>query len=108
MIENLTAGDHKKKKESKLPLPDIAADELVNTTHSGWLTKRGGSIVTWKKRWFILKGRCMYHFAAKSGSKCLGIIVLPSYHVCDPISFFYKGLTVLTAFFFFNCIPFLD
>jgi len=62
-------------------LPDISADELMNATHSGWLTKRGNKIKEWQKRWYVLKGRCLYYFPSKAGSKCIGLITLPNYKV---------------------------
>ena len=32
---------------------------------NGWLTKQGGRIKTWKRRWFILSGNCLYYFKEK-------------------------------------------
>mmetsp|Transcript_5120 Transcript_5120/g.7216 ORF Transcript_5120/g.7216 Transcript_5120/m.7216 type:complete len:938 (+) Transcript_5120:3-2816(+) len=42
----------------------------------GWLTKQGGNIKTWKKRWFILNHNCLYYFKTPSDVEPVGIIPL--------------------------------
>jgi len=42
---------------------------------SGFLTKEGGSIKTWKKRWCVLKNGAL-HYSKSAGSGDLGIITL--------------------------------
>jgi len=54
---------------------------------SGWLTKKGATIKTWKKRWFVLKGKCLYYFPSKAGARCLGVIPIPG-HTVDFLLFF--------------------
>jgi len=42
----------------------------------GWLTKQGGRIKTWKKRWFILSDGVLYYFKEKQEetSQAIGIV----------------------------------
>jgi hypothetical protein len=49
--------------------------------HDGWLTKQGGSIKTWKRRWFVLKGRQLYYFKGQSDAEETGLVEL------EPTSF---------------------
>jgi hypothetical protein len=35
---------------------------LGEPDHSGYLTKQGGFVRSWKKRWFILKNNFLYYF----------------------------------------------
>lgn len=37
---------------------------LAVPEHEGWMTKQGGSVKSWKRRWFILKGAKLYYFKA--------------------------------------------
>jgi len=43
----------------------------------GWLTKEGGSIKSWKKRWCILRNGCL-HYSKQKGTPDLGVINLSS------------------------------
>lgn len=49
----------------------------------GWLTKQGGRIKTWKRRWFILSDQVLYYFKDKqeSTSKACGIIPLENIEI---------------------------
>lgn len=42
------------------------SDDLNNTFFNpdkeGWLWKQGGRYRSWKRRWFILSGKCLYYF----------------------------------------------
>jgi hypothetical protein len=42
----------------------------------GWCTKQGGSIKTWKKRWFVLKGNRLWYFKGKTDTEAKGYIDL--------------------------------
>eukprot|EP00002_Diphylleia_rotans_P002582 TRINITY_DN11630_c0_g1_i2.p1 TRINITY_DN11630_c0_g1~~TRINITY_DN11630_c0_g1_i2.p1 ORF type:complete len:407 (-),score=70.73 TRINITY_DN11630_c0_g1_i2:356-1531(-) len=55
-------------------LMDPAA--LQNPEKEGYLLKQGGSIKTWKKRWFILKGNYLFYFKEKGDANPKGIICL--------------------------------
>ncbi|EGC32816.1 hypothetical protein DICPUDRAFT_8073, partial [Dictyostelium purpureum] len=42
----------------------------------GWLTKQGGRIKTWKKRWFILTANCLLYYKTPQDQEPCGIIPL--------------------------------
>jgi PH domain len=42
----------------------------------GWLTKQGGSIKTWKRRWFVLKGDTLFYFKTPKDQDVTGSIAL--------------------------------
>eukprot|EP01114_Cavostelium_apophysatum_P015711 TRINITY_DN4342_c0_g1_i2.p1 TRINITY_DN4342_c0_g1~~TRINITY_DN4342_c0_g1_i2.p1 ORF type:complete len:644 (-),score=193.46 TRINITY_DN4342_c0_g1_i2:16-1947(-) len=49
----------------------------TNAEKKGWLTKQeGGSIKTWKRRWFILDNNCLYYFRTPQDVEPCGIIPL--------------------------------
>jgi hypothetical protein len=50
------------KKLKKYGNIDIPAQSLHPPDKDGYLTKQGGSIKTWKRRYFILKDRTLYYF----------------------------------------------
>jgi Sec7-like guanine-nucleotide exchange factor len=58
-------------KEEQIQLHDANGDPMhenpffytfFNPEREGWLTKRGGRIKTWKRRYCILTGSCLYYF----------------------------------------------
>jgi len=49
---------------------------FTNAEKKGWLTKQGGRIKTWKRRWFILSDNCLYYFKSPKDSEPCGIIPL--------------------------------
>ena len=48
----------------------ISVASLDPPTHAGWLTKQGGSIKTWKRRWMVLKGTTLYYFKVTAPLAC--------------------------------------
>eukprot|EP01133_Synstelium_polycarpum_P020003 gene20003-23968_t len=46
------------------------------TEKKGWLTKQGGRIKTWKKRWFKLTANCLLYFKTPQDLEPCGIIPL--------------------------------
>jgi hypothetical protein len=40
----------------------IFLNKLDPAEKDGYMTKQGGSIKTWKRRWFVLKGPNLYYF----------------------------------------------
>jgi len=56
--------------------------EIVsNADKKGWLTKQGGRIKTWKKRWFVLSGFNLLYFKDPTDPDPCGIIPLESLEV---------------------------
>lgn len=51
---------------------------FTNAEKKGWLTKQGGRIKTWKRRWFILSDNCLFYFKAPGDKEPCGIIPLES------------------------------
>lgn len=54
----------------------VTVASLGTPDHDGSMTKQGGSWKSWKKRWFILKGRKLYYFKAKTDLDATGVIEL--------------------------------
>eukprot|EP00727_Mastigamoeba_balamuthi_P008354 m51a1_g4140 putative ankyrin repeat-containing protein (800) ;mRNA; f:215536-218378 len=58
----------------------IEAEEItmdVDTGEkNGWLTKQGGRIKTWRRRWFVLKGNSLSYFRTPQDHEPLGVIIL--------------------------------
>lgn len=42
----------------------VTIKSLAGAEHEGWMTKQGGSVKSWKRRWFLLKGNTLYYFKA--------------------------------------------
>lgn len=81
--------DNVKKQPFKLPndstgkhrtfshVHDVAVAEIFfNPDKEGWLYKLGGNIRSWKRRWFILTGCCLYYFEFSTDKTPKGIIPL--------------------------------
>jgi len=54
----------------------VSVASLNNADKEGFLTKQGGSIRTWKRRWFVLKGMKIYYFKTRNDLEATGIIEL--------------------------------
>eukprot|EP01113_Clastostelium_recurvatum_P040797 TRINITY_DN638_c0_g1_i7.p1 TRINITY_DN638_c0_g1~~TRINITY_DN638_c0_g1_i7.p1 ORF type:complete len:1001 (+),score=251.77 TRINITY_DN638_c0_g1_i7:178-3180(+) len=52
------------------------ATRFTNAEKKGWLTKQGGRIKTWKRRWFILSNNCLFYFKSSTDAEPCGIIPL--------------------------------
>jgi len=54
---------------------------VINTpVYTGWLTKQGDSIKTWKKRWFVLtKDFRLSYYKSPEDSEAIGSVPMPSY-----------------------------
>jgi len=72
-------------KEEPFKIPDENYYDLMYTFFSpeceGWLFKQGGTWKTWKRRWFVIKDRCLYYFHYSSESDPKGIIPLENIQV---------------------------
>ena len=88
------------------PVPDIQAQEISRPDYQGWLTKQGGSVKTWKRRWFVLKDYCLYYFKDPVDGNALGCITLPSYSITPTKEvnkkFAFKGIYFFFLFFFLS------
>lgn len=54
----------------------ISVASLNPADKEGFLTKQGGSIKTWKRRWFVLKGKKLVYFKSRNDTEATGIIEL--------------------------------
>jgi len=55
----------------------VTIKSLAVPEHEGWMTKQGGSVKSWKRRWFILKGPNLYYFkASRPETEMQGVIEL--------------------------------
>lgn len=61
----------------------ISVSALGTPDKDGFLTKQGGSIKTWKKRWFVLKNDTVYYFKNQKDPEQTGEIKLEATTVCQ-------------------------
>jgi len=54
----------------------VSVASLEPHDKDGYLTKQGGAIKTWKKRWFVLKGPKLWYFKSKTDTCAKGFIEL--------------------------------
>jgi len=64
----------KKYGEDAISVP--VASILPSSQKDGWMWKQGGSIKSWKRRYFILKGATIYYYKAQKDSEITGRIDL--------------------------------
>jgi len=64
------------KKLKKYGNIEISVQSLQPPDKDGWLTKQGGSIKTWKKRYFVLKDKTLYYYKTQKDSQITGKIDL--------------------------------
>jgi len=57
-------------------MSQISVQSLGTGNKEGYLTKCGGSIKTWKKRWFVLKGDTLFYFKTPKDTDLTGSINL--------------------------------
>merc|ERR1711934_324308 len=60
----------------------VSVSALGSPDKDGFLTKQGGSIKTWKKRWFVLKGDTLYYFKTQKDPEQTGEIKLEKTTKC--------------------------
>eukprot|EP01133_Synstelium_polycarpum_P008145 gene8145-9561_t len=56
------------------PILMVSVAQLAPSDREGWLTKQGGAIKTWRRRWFVLKGKKLYYFKNKTDTEATGMI----------------------------------
>ncbi len=54
---------------------------FINAEKKGWLTKQGGRIKTWKRRWFILSDNVLFYFKTPQDPEPCGMIPLENLDV---------------------------
>ena len=64
-----------------IKMPNLPPVTIRDPQMKGWLLKQGGSVRSWKKRWFVLKDRCLYYYAEPTDAKPKGMFLLPSYEM---------------------------
>jgi cytohesin len=62
---------------------EAASYTFFSPEREGYLVKQGGRVKTWKKRWFILTGNCLYYFKDQIDTTPCGIIPLENLKVRD-------------------------
>lgn len=66
-------------------MAQVTIKSLAVAEHEGWMTKQGGSVKSWKRRWFILKGNMLYYFkASRPETEMQGVIELTSTSFVKP------------------------
>ncbi|XP_069765544.1 cytohesin-3-like isoform X1 [Narcine bancroftii] len=67
-------------KNEPFKIPEDDGNDLTHTffnpDREGWLSKLGGRVKTWKRRWFILTDNCLYYFEYTTDKEPRGIIPL--------------------------------
>jgi cytohesin len=96
MDREANGGRHSSKRQNKTPTnvpirtsndddDDDDADGGIsmfsNPIKKGWLDKQGGKVKTWKRRWFVLNGNCLYYFEFTADKEPKGIIPLENVEV---------------------------
>mmetsp|Transcript_7181 Transcript_7181/g.10843 ORF Transcript_7181/g.10843 Transcript_7181/m.10843 type:complete len:437 (-) Transcript_7181:69-1379(-) len=60
----------------------VSVESLGKGDKEGFLTKCGGRVKTWKKRWFVLKGDTLYYFKTQQDTDLTGSIPLEADSEC--------------------------
>jgi hypothetical protein len=63
-------------------MSQISVQSLGSGNKEGYLTKCGGTIKTWKKRWFVLKGDTLFYFKTPKDTDLTGSIPLEADSEC--------------------------
>mmetsp|Transcript_6443 Transcript_6443/g.19522 ORF Transcript_6443/g.19522 Transcript_6443/m.19522 type:complete len:1618 (-) Transcript_6443:166-5019(-) len=75
---------HKKRvastKDLKKHLRQLTEARARKPEREGWLSKQGGRVKNWKKRWFILRNTTLYYFTSAQANDQAGSIPL---HACS-------------------------
>lgn len=70
-----------KQEPFKIPPEDPVDNLFFNPDIEGWLHKQGGRYKTWRRRWFVLAGNCLYYFTLPTDKEPKGIIPLQNLEV---------------------------
>ncbi|KNC53966.1 cytohesin-4 [Thecamonas trahens ATCC 50062] len=61
-----------------MEVEDETAATFADANKKGYLRKRGGRIPTWRRRYFVLTGHCLYYFKSEEDPAPKGILPLES------------------------------
>jgi len=65
-------------------VPKVSVAALGKVDKDGFLTKQGGAIKTWHRRWFVLKDNNLYYYKSPKDTEQKGQIQLVSTSACNP------------------------
>jgi len=60
----------------KPPKRNVSVSSLTKAEKSGWMTKQGGRVKSWKRRWFVFDGDTLYYFKTPKDTEETGYIVI--------------------------------
>jgi len=60
----------------QLAFSDVPADQIKNAKKTGFLTKQGGVVKNWKKRYCVLVDKVLFYYSAKDAPKPQGYVDL--------------------------------
>ncbi|MDP2438327.1 MAG: hypothetical protein Q8P67_21485 [archaeon] len=60
---------------------DLSAESFSSPQRSGMLTKQGGSVKSWKRRYFLLKDNFLFYYKTSKEPKPLGVVHLDDFLV---------------------------
>ena len=77
------------------PMPSARSLAQEDPVLSGWLTKQGEVVKSWKRRWFVLtKTFCVYYFKTPDEEAALGKISMPGCEVSTATKIMTNGFKV--------------
>jgi len=60
----------------QLAFSDVPADQIKNAVKTGFLTKQGGVVKNWKKRYCVLVDKVLFYYSGKDAAKPQGYVDL--------------------------------
>lgn len=70
----LSASSLSSSMDSLASIGSIGSISLADVAKTGWLKKEGGTIRTWKKRFFVLRGSTLMYFKSEQDRSPQGIL----------------------------------
>ena len=85
--------------EKKMDAAELYGIESLAITKEGQLFKQGGSIKTWKQRWFVLREHQLYYYKSAADKEPLGLIPLANSKITPTDKTSFEVLTGKRNFF---------